>query len=201
MMKKYEVWSEEIVFNGSSVPVKLHGIVEAETFREACIELSRVNPEYERYYNVHSNTWFGARLFPSKEQAEQGEMNLKKSKVMPYDDILDEIEDNPQILISALTRLIYKDEDELPEDIFNLENEVLKRKLNVAEQHIQTLKQHLKDKDEHLAKLKQLLKEYSEDCIDEVDVYAKARIHNLESSNRYLTKENERLEQAIKTLS
>jgi hypothetical protein len=67
----YEIWSEGFRATGESGEARLEGIIEADTFLEACDKLAAIKEWDKRpgYYNRDHLTVWGCRLFTSEGEA------------------------------------------------------------------------------------------------------------------------------------
>lgn len=67
--KVFTIWAEGYACTGQSSPAFLLGIVEAETFEQACVELANTTPEIRKYFDQKRNTFWGCRLFDNESDA------------------------------------------------------------------------------------------------------------------------------------
>lgn len=65
-MKTWYIWSEGWSATGQWGSVDHHGSIDAETFEEACKEFFK----NDSYFDDNHLTYWGCRLYPSKELAE-----------------------------------------------------------------------------------------------------------------------------------
>lgn len=202
-MKTYEIWSEEIVFNGNRVPVTFHGRIEADSFEEACeIKASR-DREFKRYYNLRDNKWYGARLYPSQIEAIREDIGKAiKDTIVSYEEMVNELVYNPQLIISALFKLIFKDEDDIPEEaigamFYARENELLKSRLTVSNEESKVLREQIKKEKEGRKKLSDVLRRYSNDELTEDEAYKRSYQLEQEHKLEYYESENQRLKKAL----
>lgn len=68
-MKEYEIWSEGfVVMEGRGVAI-LHGYATGNDFKEACINYSKTNKEFEFYFDPERMTYWGCGLFDNETDA------------------------------------------------------------------------------------------------------------------------------------
>jgi len=67
---EYEIWSEGYIATGESGGAVLHGVETAATFQKACNTLATKNGAFAKYYNATDLTYWGCKLFSSREKAQ-----------------------------------------------------------------------------------------------------------------------------------
>jgi hypothetical protein len=72
--KQFGIWSEGYLATGmDGIPSDPHfwGMVEAETFQEACNKLAEKNEGFKNSYDPKRMTYWGCRLYPSFDEANE----------------------------------------------------------------------------------------------------------------------------------
>lgn len=72
-MTKFEIWAEPYACapedHGPSIRM---GIVDAETFREACLKLAEIDPSFAANFNPEQLSNWARRLYPTRIEADAG---------------------------------------------------------------------------------------------------------------------------------
>ena len=64
-----EIWSEGYVVTGNSGGAMCHDKIKASSLKEACNKLSEKDEEFKKFYSPDSMTYWGCRLYESKNVA------------------------------------------------------------------------------------------------------------------------------------
>lgn len=68
--RPFDIWIEEWRGMGRSFPVRKLGTENGRNFREACRRFfKKAHREIKEYYDRKQNTYYGARLFPTRDRA------------------------------------------------------------------------------------------------------------------------------------
>ena len=68
-MPSFEIWSEGFSATGNSGTAQRWGNAVGRTFKEACLEYSRGDANFDNYFNLNRLTFWGCKLYPSEEEA------------------------------------------------------------------------------------------------------------------------------------
>lgn len=67
--RKYEIWSEGYAATGQRSKAMFHTTIEASSFNEACDLLAVRNQEFRKFYDPHTLTYWGCKLFDNEIDA------------------------------------------------------------------------------------------------------------------------------------
>ena len=66
---EYEIWTEGFRATGESGKATLMGTSKGKTFKEACINFSKTDPDFRKFFDKKGLTYWGCRLYPTHSEA------------------------------------------------------------------------------------------------------------------------------------